>query len=364
MKNSPEQRAVNGGWMRQHPVQRKGAMSKHHNQNLCPRQGRSTKFHRDNDMQQIGFAGVSDDMSFSKAKLSRQPSQADKELARELFSKIPLMDRGTPIQQEMLWVLLGRQNAEQHVKLLPEYCYNIFDVFRKTYFKGFPALSETIKITNPAALPEAKSIEASKKVLQLNWKNLGNLSSILKRCTRFAQMEAQEELEKDGFSGSSPEEITRIFTTICGKEWATTNQSRIETENPNVIIAGMLQTQVASTVSNIPATLDFESLAYQWGPEALADFHAGEAEGMSSFVDFDRQLAGESSRSGIYSFLLLVWPEIKAMQESASRKNLTDLHEWLEPFMRVGLMPYIELDTLRDICAPPAQFGIGLSFKK
>ena len=303
-------------------------------------------------------------MSEPKIKLSREPSQADKDLVRELFYKFSFMERGTPIQKELLWVLLGRQSPEQHVKLLPEYCYNIFDVFRKTYFKGFPSLAETIQITDLVGLPEAKSVEAAKKVIQVNWKKLGNLSSIMKRCTRFAQMEAREELEKDGFSGSPPEEITRIFTAIYGKEWATANQAMIEREKPNVIIAEMLENHVVSTLSTIPATLDLESLAYQWGPKALADFHAGEAEGMSSFLDYDRQLAGESPRSGIYSFLLFGWPEIKAMQESASTKTLTDLHEWLEPFMRVGLMSYIDLDTLRDVCAPPAQFGIGLNFKK
>lgn len=40
-------------------------------------------------------------MSLSKAKLSREPNQIDKELARELFYKIPLVERGTPILQEM-----------------------------------------------------------------------------------------------------------------------------------------------------------------------------------------------------------------------------------------------------------------------
>ena len=148
-------------------------------------------------------------MSLSKAKLSREPSQADKEFARELFYKIPLVERGTPIQQEMLWVLLGRQNAEQHIKLLPEYCYNIFDAFRKTYFRGFPLLAETVQITDPAGLPVVKSIEETKSVLKLNWKNLGKLFGIMTRCIRFAEMEAGQELEKDGFSNLSPEDITR-----------------------------------------------------------------------------------------------------------------------------------------------------------
>jgi hypothetical protein len=38
MENLPEQGAANGGWTRQHLFQKKGAMSKHNNKNLCPRQ--------------------------------------------------------------------------------------------------------------------------------------------------------------------------------------------------------------------------------------------------------------------------------------------------------------------------------------
>ena len=303
-------------------------------------------------------------MSVSTAQLSREPSQADKELARELFYKIPLVERGIPIQQELLWVLLGRQNAEQHTKLLPEYCYNIFDAFRKTYFKGFPLLSETIQITDPVGAPAAKSIEETKSVLKLNWKNLGKLFGIMTRCIRFAEMEAGIELEKDGFSDSSPEDIIRLLTMIFGKEWVWANQTRIETENPDKIVTEMLQIHIAASVSKVPTMLPYDSLAHQWGPEAIAEFHIGYAEGMSSFLDFSSQLTGESTRSGIYVFLLLTWPEIKGMQQSDFHKTLTDLHEWMQPYMRVGLTAYIELDTLRDVCAPPAQYGIGLNFRK
>lgn len=270
------------------------------------------------------------------AQLSREPSQPDKELVRAVFYKIPLMERGTPIQQELLWVLLGRQNSEQHIKLLPEYCYNIFDVFLKTYFKGFPLLSETVQITDSAGLPGAKSIEAAKEVLRINWKNVGRLFGIMARCIRFAEMEAAEELEKDGFSGSSPEEIVSLFTMIFGRDWVLTNRTRIEKENPDKIFVEYLQEHTTSALSRIPSMVPIETVAYEWSPEASADFHAGYAEGMSIFVDFNRQLAGESGRSGIYTLLLLAWPEIKSMLEASPRKTLSDLHEWMMPFMRVG----------------------------
>jgi len=94
----------------------------------------------------------------------------------------------------------------------------------------------------------------------------------------------------------------------------------------------------------------------------MAEFNAGMAEGMTSFLDLEGQLTSESSRFGIYTFLLLVWPEIKAMLDANPKKTLNDLLEWMKPFMRLGITAYIEIDTLRDVCAPPPS-GIGLSLR-
>ena len=85
-------------------------------------------------------------------------------------------------------------------------------------------------------------------------------------------------------------------------------------------------------------------------------------EGLKSLLDESGQPKGASNRSGIYSFLLLAWPEIKVMLEANPKRTLTDLHEWLQPYMRRDLMTYIEIETLRDVCAPPPS-GIGLSLR-
>ena len=94
----------------------------------------------------------------------------------------------------------------------------------------------------------------------------------------------------------------------------------------------------------------------------MSEFNAGMAEGMTTFLDFDGELKGARNRVGIYSFLVLMWPEIKAMLESDPKKTLTDLHEWLQPFMRRDVIATIDIETLRDVCAPPPS-GIGLSLR-
>jgi len=38
------------------------------------------------------------------------------------------------------------------------------------------------------------------------------------------------------------------------------------------------------------------------------------------------------------------------------------LHEWLQPFMRRDVITTIDIETLRDVCAPPPS-GIGLSLR-
>ena len=102
----------------------------------------------------------------TSSKITREPNPTDRQTVKELFYTSPMVERGKPILVELKWVLLGRQNAEQHIKILPEYCYHIFDVFQKTYFKGFPLFHETVFIIDQAGFKAAKTIDEAKKVLK------------------------------------------------------------------------------------------------------------------------------------------------------------------------------------------------------
>ena len=276
---------------------------------------------------------------------------------------MPMIERGKPLMTEMLWVLLGRRDEETHNKTLPDYCYNIFEVFQKTYFKGFPVFSETVVITDQVGLKSATTIELAKKVLRIDWKNMGRMFGIAARCIRFAEMEAANAKDDDDFSGWSPEKIKELFTVIFGRFWVVKNLPLIKRGDGNEIFQLVLNQYLGPLVANVRAMRpNMDDLACKWSPEAMVQFQEGLAEGMNSFLDTDSQLIGESGRSGIYGFLLLVWPEIKEMLEAIPRKTMTDLHEWMKPFMRRGITSYIEIETLRDVCAPPPS-GIGLSLR-
>jgi hypothetical protein len=299
----------------------------------------------------------------SSIKATREPSASDKQAYKDLFYTMPLVERGTPVLIELKWVLLGRQGADQHPKILPDYCYNIFDVFLKTYFKAFPALSEIIMVTDQAGLSAAKTIEEAKKVIRLDWKNLGRMFGITMRSLRYFELEASDDLERDGVADSTPEKVKELFTMIAGKQWVEENLERIMAESANALFIEELNKQIAAWIGEFKkAPAKFDVLAYQWSPTAMTQLRDGFAEGMTSFLDETGQPVGESSRSGIYTFLLLVWPEIKATLEASPKKTLSDLHEWMQPFMRMGITAYIEIETLRDVCAPPPS-GIGLSLR-
>lgn len=103
--------------------------------------------------------------------------------------------------------------------------------------------------------------------------------------------------------------------------------------------------------------------AYLWSPEAMPEFYTGMVEGMRGLLDENDRLVGESPRANVYNFLLLAWPEIKEMLDSNPRKTITDLHDWMMPYMRIGVVNLVDLDYLRDVCAPTSQSGIGLQLR-
>jgi len=277
---------------------------------------------------------------------------------------MPLMERGKPVFSELLWILSGRLDEDRHEKILPDYCYNIFEAIRKTLFRNVPSVADIIYVKDRAALPAAKSIEAAKEAIRMDWRKLGKIVGIGLRCLRFAELEAENSVDGGSFDDLPNEKIKELFEVIFGKHWVDENISRITSEKPNAILADVLNQFIAPWMLELRSNeLVLNSFAFQWSPAATAEFHAGIAEGLEEFIDENSQLVGETNRTGVYAFLALAWPEIKAMLESDPRKTLTDLHAWMLPFMRMGVATFLDIDKFRDLCAPPAQYGIGLSLR-
>jgi len=301
----------------------------------------------------------------SQVETSITPSQAeiDKQTIRELFYAKCLAERVAPLFKVMMWFLGGCPQTGEQTKLLPGYCYNILAVFQRTYFKNLPLLNDTVLIINQAALPAAKTIDDAKKVIRFDWFNLGKAFAIAKRCIRFAELEAEDEAGKDGFENETPEKAKQLFTLIFGKTWVEQNEARILATPTDKLFSELLNEFIATWVAqHQEAQPKMNALAYQWSSEAMIQYNQGFAAGMTGFLDEHGQLVGESERSGVYFLLLLIWPEIQAMQSAQPRKTIPDLHAWLQPFVRVGIINAIDVDMLRDVCEPPPR-GIGISLR-
>ncbi|HUZ06526.1 MAG TPA: hypothetical protein VMV89_03465 [Candidatus Paceibacterota bacterium] len=287
--------------------------------------------------------------SSSMPNYELKPSPADKQAFKDLLLKTPLWERGQPLMTEMLWVLHEKPAANEHQKILPDYCYNIFEVFRKTYFKAFPSRSETIKTTGDT--------------VQIDLIKMGALFGIFDRCSRYVDMEAADSLNRDGLGQLTPEKTSELLPLIFGSKYMQANQNQFTGKTFEKIALEMLEGMIAQ---HRPATgvseFKMNALARQQGVQHMADLNEGKGQGLTKFMDEDGELKGESPRAGTYVFLLLVWPEIKEMLDSNPKKTLSDLHEWLLPFMRAGVLPFLEPDTLCDFCEPPPR-GIGLSLR-
>lgn len=276
---------------------------------------------------------------------------------------MPLLERGKPLMSELLWVLQECPHLEAHIKVLPDYCYNIFEVFKKTYFKGFPLLSETVIVSDQAGLKLAKTVAEAKGVVTVNWRNLGRMFGIVARCIRFAELESEAELISEGYGDLTPDKTKELLTFIFGMKWVEANHSLIANGSLEKLFSDKLTEFVASSVGGLQdIATNLECIAYHWSPSAMVELNDGFTEGFNSFLNLDGQLAGESPRAGIYSFLLLAWPEIKGMLESNPKKTVAALHEWMKPVMRIGVCTYVSIENLRDICEPPPR-GIGLSLR-
>jgi len=285
---------------------------------------------------------------------------SDLETYRELLRRKPFLERVLPVGWEMFRYFKAREfHSDEYEKPLPAYCYNIFAIYRRTYFKAFPAFDEIISITDKERMATARGIEETKQVLKIDWRLLGKLIGIGTRGLRFFDLEISGFLKKEGLLDLTPKEEKDVVEMMFGKRPMKFVKAFLKSQNIDNAFRQIKEFQRARS----KGTLNWNELAYQWGPEAMAEFSAGMGEGHLGVLDENGEMAGESNRANIYNFFLLTWPEIKEMLEAKPRKTMTDLHKWMMPFMRHDVVTFVDLDYLRDVCAPPSQSGIGLQLR-
>ena len=141
--------------------------------------------------------------------------------AREKFLKMlhrmPLLERMEPIQKEIGWVISDRPNAKHHKKVLPEYCYHIFELQRRTIFQPLSPLSDLIKFKNKKRGLKAKTIVEAKKSMVIDWEKLGAVFAMGDRCRMFFENELEQKNKREGQEKFNKKQESDFIRLICGE---------------------------------------------------------------------------------------------------------------------------------------------------
>jgi hypothetical protein len=314
-----------------------------------------------------GDVGRGKGFQFDDAEAERAAAKqkaADKKIVEALFRQIPVTERLASVHSELTWYLTQEANPVAHEKCLPDYCYNIFEKLKRTCFKALPKFSDTIVlIGDPEALAACKTIEDAKRVVRIDWVRLGTMIGFAIRGKRFVEMEAENVLKREGVWGLVPKNGASGMALVFDPSRLKKMAQGGGIQDVGRGLQQILKENAEPHIGNMRGRIEtLAQLAYQWGPEALAKLNKGVAIGLKEFLDEEGRPVCESVRENVYEFLLLAWPEIKGMLESNPRKTVTDLHAWMLPFMREGMCTLIDVETLRDVCAPMPG-GIGLKLR-
>ena len=271
------------------------------------------------------------------------PNHIDRELIHDFLGRMSFEDRWKPLAEELQWVLAGSKNPSEHKYILPGYCYEILDVWRRTLFKNLPSLDDTLFIIRNA---DGKSV----KELRIDWRCLGRVIGIAERGLQFFDLEAISLLKADGLLDLKPEKEKMVLKLAFGNRWLKQNLAKLILRPHRYIKTVVEKCRSLYFRVRILGFSKWGHLAYRTGPEALAEFKAGLAEGQVGFLNNDGQLVGESNRARNYEFMLLAWPEIKEMLARQPLPTRTEVFDWTKPYTNAGLCSFIDIDQFRDFC--------------
>jgi hypothetical protein len=151
------------------------------------------------------------------------PDKVLEEKARTQMLKMlrerSFMERWEPVSEELQWVIKGRPDADQRLKILPDYCYNILGLYTRTIFKSFSPFSEVLTIKDKERAATAKTVEEGRSAIKINWEKLSSVFAAGERAMMFFENEAEELLKRDGLLDLPPEKDDELYQLFCGDRW-------------------------------------------------------------------------------------------------------------------------------------------------
>jgi hypothetical protein len=275
-----------------------------------------------------------------------------REKLRTMLFKQCFMERWSPIQLETAWVLHGRPNEKHHKKLLPDYCYNILELHRRTIYKEFSPIAEVLTIKNKKRAHKAKKIADAKKYLSINWDKVGAVFRIGERSMTFYEQELEKELKKGGLLRPKKKQALELYQMLFGKDWIERKLAEIQATDPNKPLEKIIDDKFAQ-LERVRDNLipEWHKKAREWSPEAVTNYYTGVVRGSDGFIDNFGALTGEKKIKlrNTYEFLLLSWPEIAEMIKDKT-KTRNHLWERLRPFSHARWIEIQDLEQLNRLC--------------
>ena len=288
-----------------------------------------------------------------KIKSYKQIEAEAKEKLRGMLLRKSLLARWEPVAKELRWIISGRPAEQEHEKILPEYCYNILELYKRTIFSVFAPLSEAVGIKNKAQADTCKTIAEAKQCMSFDWEKLGAVFEAGERAQRFFEKEVDGKLAEEGLLDLSAQEEEEVAQLLMGDGWLAQKMAEIQAQEPGKrpeeVLEQRVQAHVEITKKAVP---EWHQKALEWSSDATAKYHAGVAKGAAKFLDENGELAGESKIKFVdtYQFLLIAWPEIDEMIKARPPKTRNDLWDWLTPFSYAGWIEIEDLEQLNRLC--------------
>ena len=259
------------------------------------------------------------------------------------------MERWEPVSNEMRWVISGRPNAAEHQKILPDYCYNIFDLYARTIFKSYTPISEIITITDKERAATAKTVEEARAAMKIDWDKMGSVFAMGERAMMYFENEAEPIIKRDGLLDLPPEKNDELYQLFFGDRWMNAKLAEFQALDKDKPVEEIIEKR-ATALEEITkkAVPDWHQKARDWEPGATTKFHTGAARGSAGFLDQDGEMHGERKikLKNTYEMLLVCWPEIEAMLTAKPSKRMEDLWNWLLPFSHPYWIEIQDLDQL------------------
>ena len=208
------------------------------------------------------------------------------------------MERWEPVQTETKWILGGRKGGKHHKRILPDYCYNIIELQRRTIYRPFWSIDEIITFKNKKRGLKAKTINDAKKYVSIDWEKLGTVFSLGEKCLRFFERDAEKMLRREGLSKLGKKKSLELYRMLFGDVWLTNKFAEIQSRDPDKPLNQIIDDQFNTSKEAPTKTVsDWHQKATEWDDGAVTNYHTGVAllttlTGCIGYVDSPRANGG------------------------------------------------------------------------